>query len=148
MRINILLPFLSLLGCKPIRVCAIAFVSLFVFSILSSANAAEKHLLVCDGVELSVFDPPSIQGLGHQITLAISEEYVESSESGLVQLDDRSSHVLVWRAKWGELHALFNLNIISGLLEKFVSREPMEDGTQLISKLTYTCRRVAQTLLQ
>ena len=114
--------------------------------ISTSVALADETLFVCDGETMETFQPSSITASNHQITMVISDNYVETSDAGRVELSNKDGVVWVWKKELREEDWLYNLDIISGKLKKVVT-EHSENGMGRAKHIaTYQCRKVEGTI--
>ena len=120
----------------------------FYLGTLADGALAAESLLVCDATTLYSYVTEESSGLTHQITMRISDDFVETSEGGKSEISQKTGTTVVWSGRSGNLYTLFNLDIISGRLIKYVGKSPIADGGKLVAQHTYECRKVESTLLE
>ena len=122
-----------------------------VASMITSSVLAEETLLVCNGDRTQYAPDDRIEETDEQITLAIDGDYVEASDAGKVQFSNKEGNVWVWvwERKGNAEDFLYNLDVISGQLKKFVMVH-MDDmkGIGKYKRVTlFQCHKVEKRLI-
>ena len=116
--------------------------------LLPALTFADETLLKCKGVTVDLYPGPVRHSLSQEITLAISGDDVQASDSGKAKFSIKNGTDSYWNKtvssgdKWE-----YKLNTISGNLRKQV-RVHAENGqlrTQYIA--TFQCTQVKQSLI-